>query len=227
MQQSTLRNSLLPIKTFRLTVFPLSSSIVLQIATALIFATTIGRITEAARDNGPIISSDTAATILYGALPLLACILITIFHPSYAFGPAWAKTAPQYVSRLDSNVEGHQGSGTTPTLRERRLESNPHSRFSVRKVTPMPLAAGTPNPYELYSSGPSPGFPSPGSNGQLSPASNDGYPSPRSQTSGYPSPLRASYTSKSPKRFSYSSRSPGHSPRKLPENRLVDDDALW
>ncbi|PKS07504.1 hypothetical protein jhhlp_006108 [Lomentospora prolificans] len=194
--------------------------IALQSAATLLFISTIVRIVEVGQGFGEAAAqSEAVTTVIYGALPLVACILLTALHPGHAFGPSWYKTAPRYVSRLAS-VEGGREPNSTPTLRERRLESNPHARFSVRKVAPMPLSASSQNPYELFPSTISPGHPSPASNG---------YPSPGS--TGYPSPMRASYNSRSPRRFSYISRSPGtspkHSPRKPPERHLVDDDDLW
>ncbi|SPN99536.1 uncharacterized protein DNG_02388 [Cephalotrichum gorgonifer] len=206
---------------------------IIYLSVVLLLTTTIYRIveitpslsTEAARN-------EAAATILHGALPLLISILLTAFHPGHAFGSAWSKTTPRYLS---------QKKAPAPSTRSDNPYRAPEQKYAIRRVAPEPLSAASISaPYELYprspaAVGPSPTKSSHASSPGFSPAKGTFRSSlgqsvmsvpynaspaqtPRSATHHmFPghSPRTATYTTSpghSPRSATYTV-SPGHSPR--------------
>ena len=66
----------------------------LELATILVLVYTIVRLAEMA--TGPsstLFQSQAGFMVVDGVIPLIACLLLTIFHPGAAFGPAWGPTS--------------------------------------------------------------------------------------------------------------------------------------
>ncbi|KAH7149694.1 RTA1 like protein-domain-containing protein [Dactylonectria estremocensis] len=72
----------------------------MEVASALLIVYSIYRIVEFAGGvSGTLYQNQTAFMVVGGAIPLLACIILTVFHPGTAFGGAWAATSPGRVKK--------------------------------------------------------------------------------------------------------------------------------
>ncbi|KAL2110933.1 hypothetical protein VUR80DRAFT_550 [Thermomyces stellatus] len=183
--------------------------LVLHLSILLLLATTAYRIAEITPTLSSAASAnEPATTTVHGGLPLLFALLLTVFHPGLAFGRSWSETEPRYTSR--------KAAPAAPAANPYRA---PGTQYSIRRVAPARLShiSGGSVPYTPYELYPSPVAGSPGYSPGNSPKYSPGY-SPK-YSPGY-SP---GYSS----RKSPHTASQAHSPRKIPETTLVDDDALW
>lgn len=72
----------------------------IEVTTTIHFAYSIYRVVELATGiNGSIFQSQAAFMVVDGAIPLIVCILLTIFHPGVAFGQAWDSTSVRRFQR--------------------------------------------------------------------------------------------------------------------------------
>lgn len=123
--------------------------------------------------DGDLFQSEPAFLVLCGAVPALACILLTAFHPGAAFGTAWPATSPRRLNRRTRPPPlpvplGHTGYVAHHRYDPHMAKTSPTTaRHSQRQSRPPDVALnsspGLPsNPKPVYGKMPSPSYePSP------------------------------------------------------------------
>ncbi|KAL0942180.1 rta1 domain-containing protein [Colletotrichum truncatum] len=61
--------------------------------------------------DGPLARTEIASLVISGALPLLVCIVLCIYHPGAAFGRAWGLTSPNFRPQ---SIRSRRSQGSTP-----------------------------------------------------------------------------------------------------------------
>ncbi|KAF6844790.1 rta1 domain-containing protein [Colletotrichum musicola] len=110
----------------------------------VLMAHTVYRVVEYAEGlNGTLARTEVASLIISGALPLLVCIVLCVYHPGAAFGRAWGLTSPRFRSRsLRSRRQGVPSPLQSPTAqwdkhKGPRQPGFTASRFPEKKMSPI------------------------------------------------------------------------------------------
>lgn len=123
----------------------------MQVASVLLIVYSIYRIVEFAGGvTGTLYQNQTAFMIIGGAIPLIACIILTIFHPGTAFGDAWAATSPCRIKKRSRPPPIQPPPAAVHATHHRydpdiRKQFSPISEKGLRNsVGPPELPAGSP-----------------------------------------------------------------------------------
>jgi hypothetical protein len=160
-----------------------------------------------------LFQNEVAFLVMNGAVPFIACVLISVLHPGAAFGKAWAPTSPRRPL----------GRAPAPAPLQQPLSYRAHHRYNpsigtqitptsqrLRYSDPPKVASGSPglppNPKPLHKP-PSPRAPPPAA---LTP--------PFDQRSYDPADWRSQNHSQNP----LNPLNPQN-----PRKNMVDSDALW
>lgn len=182
----------------------------MEITATLLLAYSIYRVIDMAGGvEGGLFQNEAAFMVVNGAVPLVACILLTVFHPGAVYGPSWEQTAPRRSKRpIPSPIQHHivnTHHAYDPNIRKQvSPNSQRNSPRTARSSYPPEMPSGSPglpsNPRPSYYKPPSPMIPSPRSTAATTPKST-------AATSNR-----------------YSDRSER---RKSQPTNMVDSDALW
>ncbi|KND88894.1 hypothetical protein TOPH_06424 [Tolypocladium ophioglossoides CBS 100239] len=158
----------------------------MEIATTLLLAYSIYRAIDMAGGvDGGLFQNEAAFMVVTGAVPLAACILLTVFHPGAVYGPSWEQTSPRRPKRRIPPPIQHYITNThrayDPNIRK---QFSPNSPRTARSSYPPKMPSGSPglpsNPRPSYKP-PSPMIPSPKSAAATSERYGDGSERSKSQ----------------------------------------------
>ncbi|KAM0335870.1 hypothetical protein ACHAQA_000920 [Verticillium albo-atrum] len=138
--------------------------LVTQTVIVLLLGHTVYRIVEIASGlDGPLAQNEAAFMVVNGAVPLVVCVLLTIFHPGVAFGKAWGSTSPRFrkrytrppplrsptvpVDRRRSPGQGGFDKSTSPTyplpLQDSTMATTVKTNPVTQTTTQQPLPVAT------------------------------------------------------------------------------------
>lgn len=150
--------------------------------------------------DGSLFQNEIAFMVVCGAVPLVACVLLTTFTPGFAFGSAWNSTSPRRSRRAAPLQIQHHPAGYNMHHRY-----DPHIRKQISPTTPKHRRLSS------LPGGGSPGLP-PNPKPSSKPTSPL-MPRPPSRTS---QTTETRYTDRPLERRSY-----------VPKKDMVEPDALW